>query len=302
MICLIMSCLFWAGNYVMGKELMSETAAMPSSAVFWRLAISGIVMFTAGLLTVGTRIVFSIPKRELPAVLGQGVIGMGLPATLLLWAAHETSAINTTMFEAVTPVIILLGGAALGTKLKLSQISGMAISLSGCLFVIRALTPDGVQLNAFNIGDIFVLAGSLSWAVYVLWGRGTLQRVHSVAYTIWATAGAAAATGAYALLSDTGLDYPVTPTALGLMAQMVLLPTVGAYLCWNQATKTVPLPILNITQYLIPVSAVLMAHVLLKETLDGFQLFGMLLILSGIFMDPTVTVFFRRVIGRFAGR
>lgn len=288
MTCLILSCLFWAGNYVLCKLLVVDTAASPVAIVFWRFLLGGVLMLLIALPTLGWRCLCRVSFRDLTAIAGQGICGMGLTSVLILISERYTSAINVTMLEALIPVCVLLGGALLGMPLRRIQFLGMGLALLGCLLVIRALNFAGFQLTAFDVGDLYVLLAALTWTVYVLWGRKTQEKVNSSVYTVWSMLATALTMGLYAGVSGTGLDYPTDDHALGLMALLVLFPSTGAYLCWNQACRTVPLPLLNIIQYLIPVSAVIMAHFVLHEGLDGLQILGMSLILSGIVLDPHV--------------
>lgn len=287
--CLILSCLFWASNYILAKLMMTRTTASPSSITFWRFAIGGALMLAAGLLTAGPKKMFLIPRRDMLAMIGQGIVGMGLVSMLLFWCERFTSAINSTMLDALIPVMILLGGVVTGMKLRRSQFLGMGISLAGCLFVIRAITWEGIQLTAFNFGDVLVVAAAAAWALYVLWGRSLLQRVDSLVYTAWTMLSGMASVGIYALFAGIPLYYPRETEAYWLLAATIFLPSIGAFWCWNQASKMMSLPIQNISQYLIPVSAIVMAHFLLGEPVGGLQIPGIFMILSGIFMDPSVS-------------
>lgn len=63
-----------------------------------------------------------------------------------------------------------------------------------------------------------------------------------------------------------------------------------------------PLPLLNITQYLIPVCAILFAHLLLGEPLGGWQVAGMFLIAGGVALDPAVLGSLKRAAARLKKR
>ena len=80
---------------------------------------------------------------------------------------------------------------------------------------------------------------------------------------------------------------------------MILFPTIGAFWAWNQASVVLTLPIQNISQYLIPVSAVVMAHFMLSEPLSAFQILGIFLITCGVTMDPAISARLRSRCGRF---
>ncbi len=294
--CLVASCLLWSGNYVLGKLLVGSAGVTPSSLSFWRFLIAGAAMFLVGCRQYGFRKMFALSRRDWFEIAGQGLAGMCAVGLLMFWSEKLTSAINASMLDALIPVAILLGGALAGEKLRAGQIVGIALSLGGCLLVIRVIGPQGIRLTRLEFSDLLIVAAAAAWALYVLWGRGTLKRVASPVYTAWAMLFGMTGTLLYALFDHRLLTMPETPEALGLMAILIAGPTLGAFWTWNIATRSVPLPLLNITQYLIPVAAILFAHWLLREPLNGWQGAGMVLILSGVLLDPTIRELLRRKI------
>ncbi|MBS1371000.1 MAG: DMT family transporter [Lentisphaeria bacterium] len=287
-VCLVASCIMWSGNYVIGKLLMSQHGLSPSAVSFWRFLAAGTIMFAAGLVFRGPKRMFALSRRDWFELAGQGTLGMCAVGLLMFWSERLTSAINASMLDALIPVAVMLGGVLLGNRLKAGQVIGIAISLTGCLFVIRVIGPTGIRLTRLGFPDLLIVGAAASWAGYVLWGKSTLQRVDSLVYTAWAMLFGMSSTFLYALADRRLLSVPGNPETYWLLALLVLLPTLGAFWAWNQATATVPLPLLNIVQYLIPVSAILFAHWLLHEPLDGLQVCGMALILAGVLLDPSL--------------
>ena len=218
---------------------------------------------------------------------------------MLLWCERFNSAMDAAMVDAVIPVMIMLGSVFIGQKIRMLQLIGMMISLSGCLFVIRVVTPDGLRLSQLHWSDLLILGSAGSWALYVLWGRGTVRRVPSLVYTGWTLLSCTAAVGIYSLLDGQMLSLPRNSEGWWLLVWMILFPTIGAFWAWNQASGVLALPIQNISQYLIPVSAVVMAHFMLSESLSAFQILGIFLITCGVAMDPAISARLRSRCGRF---
>lgn len=295
------SCVLWSGNYVLGKLMMSRTGVSAGEISFWRFAAAGLLMFAIA-CAARKRKVFALTRRAAFEVAGQGVLGMCLVGLLMFRSEKLTSAINASMLDALIPVTILIGGFLSGRKLTAGQCIGMAVSLSGCLLVIRVVTPEGVQLTRLGFADLLIVAAAACWAGYVLWGKGTLKRVDSLVYTAWAMIAGATATLLFCLLFDQPLKPPLDPEVLVLLAVLIAGPTVGAFWLWNIAARDVPLPLLNITQYLIPVCAILFAHLLLGEPLGGWQTAGMFLIAGGVALDPAVSGWLKRAAGRLKRR
>lgn len=298
---LVASCVLWSGNYVLGKLMMSRAGVSAGEISFWRFAAAGLLMFSIA-CAARKKKVFALTRRTAFEVAGQGMLGMCLVGLLMFRSEKLTSAINASMLDALIPVTILIGGFLAGRKLTTGQCVGMAISLSGCLLVIRVVTPEGIQLTRLGFADLLIVAAAACWAGYVLWGKETLKRVDSLVYTAWAMIAGATATLFFCLLFDQPLKPPLDPEVLVLLAVLIAGPTVGAFWLWNIAARDVPLPLLNITQYLIPVCAILFAHFLLGEPLGGWQTAGMFLIAGGVALDPAVLGSLKRAAARLKKR
>ncbi|MEI3005144.1 MAG: DMT family transporter [Victivallales bacterium] len=167
---LIVSCLCWAANYIIARLMMTQTHLTPSSVTFWRYLAAALIMFCAGMTTLGWRRFFAIRRSGLASDAGAGAV-MSLVSLMLLWCERFNSAMDAAMVDAVIPVMIMLGSVFIGQKIRMLQLIGMMISLSGCLFVIRVVTPDGLRLSQLHWSDLLIGPAG-SWALYVLWGRG----------------------------------------------------------------------------------------------------------------------------------
>ena len=209
---LIVSCLCWAANYIIARLMMTQTHLTPSSVTFWRYLAAALIMFCAGMTTLGWRRFFAIRRSDWLPMLGQGAV-MSLVSLMLLWCERFNSAMDAAMVDAVIPVMIMLGSVFIGQKIRMLQLIGMMISLSGCLFVIRVVTPDGLRLSQLHWSDLLILGSAGSWALYVLWGRGTVRRVPSLVYTGWTLLSCTAAVGIYSLLDGQMLSLPFRRSA-----------------------------------------------------------------------------------------
>ncbi|MEG2075194.1 MAG: DMT family transporter, partial [Victivallaceae bacterium] len=296
MIFLTLSCLFWALNYVVYKILVSESNVAPATLVGWIFTLGALVMAVIGSFSIGFKAALFLPRRQIVPVLVQGFCGLGLTNLFILLAEERTSAVNVTMLEALIPVFGLLGSRFLGYKLKKTQIIGMILGLVGCMLVIQALDWRGIRLTALNTGDLLVALGALSWTVYLLWGQRTQKEVNTTLYTVWTMMGAGLGMWIYLLACGQSMLFTPKLETVGLMSFIVLFPTVGAFFFWTKACVMLPLPLLNVTQYLTPLLAVVLAGVILAEKIDFTQSVGMALIVGGIFLDPAIR---RKIVEKF---
>lgn len=288
MLCLSSSCLFWALNYVLYKVMVTDDRVAPAAVVFWIFGLGGAVLSILSAVTIGPRAALRLPRRQILPVIGQGFCGLGLTNLFIIMAERITSAIHVIMLEALIPVCILLGSVILGYRLKKTQLLGMLFGLGGCLLVIQVVNVEGLQLSSLGRGDLLVSLGAISWAVYVLWGQKTQKELNTSTYSIWTMFSAAAGMLFLLMLSGKSLRYPVSMQSIWLIGFIILFPTAGAFFFWTKACMLLPLPLLNITQYMTPLLAVILARLILHETVTPLQWLGMGLIVSGIVLDPAI--------------
>ena len=87
-----------------------------------------------------------------------------------------------------------------------------------------------------------------------------------------------------------GQGFTLSAPAVGGILYVAVGPSILAYLCWNRGVITVGANTAGIFVHLIPVFAIVLAFLFLGERLQAFQVVGMVLIFSGIFL----TTFRRR--------
>ena len=168
----------------------------------------------------------------------------------------------------------------------------VALSLAGCVLVSGAL--DAAVWSA-NLLAIFtgVISG-LGYAIYTLMGRSASQRsLNPWTITFYAFVFATVFLLAFNLLS--GGVIPGTtllPTGLfwlgnslpgwGILFLLAAGPTVAGFGLYNVSLSYLPSSITNLILTLEPVFTTLIAYVLLNERLNGVQIGGSLMILSGV--------------------
>ena len=281
---LIVSCLCWAANYLVARLMMTETQMTPSSVTFWRYFGALPFLFLAGCIVSGRGSFFAVRSSDWLPMFGQGVV-LSLVSLTLFWCERFQSASNSAMIDALIPIAVMLGGLLIGEHLRLLPVAGMGISFCGALFILRVISPSGLQFSVLSWSDLLIPVSAAAWAGYVIWGRGTVRRMASLPYTFWTLAGCTVSVGLYSFFDGRMLLLPRTAEGWGLLAWMVFVPTIGALWAWNQASRVLSLPIQNIVQYQIPVFAVLMAHFFLNESLSLFQVIGILLICGGLMLE-----------------
>jgi drug/metabolite transporter (DMT)-like permease len=269
--------LAFASLAVEGKIAMTRLGVSPSALAMSRILGGAIVFGIAYAFSNGPRI-----KRlaDVGRLLLLSLFGIVLNQALFLAGLRGTSPLAATLLIATIPVFAAAIAAIAGReRIRARTGAGIALAIVG----IGALT--GFSLPAG--GDALVLLNSLSYALYVVFSKRSLERFGAlgvVAAIFGFGAVAFAPFGGPALIREAPQWSPVTA---GYVAFIVLVPTIFAYAgtAWALARATPTL--VTIYVYLQPLVVVLLAWAQLGQMPEARSALAGLLILSGVTVVAT---------------
>lgn len=283
-----LSVIGFASTFVAGGILTKELHISPAVLSMLRFAIAGGVMLAIGLTTKSLRQqLLTIPKKEWLRILWLGPIGTSIMALCVFLGCERVSSANASMADALTPLGIFLIGAAITRRVTLLQLIGVILGFTGALFVIQVLTPAGLAIDAYGIGDFFILAAAITWGVYSVFGREDIQKYGSYAFSTWTMLIGSLLFLLFLIigegltltnLAEIEIIWPQTAKGWGLVAFLGLFCTLLPFWTWNAAQNDLPLSVLAMTAYFTPVVAVLLASIFANETSTPCQWLGSILI------------------------
>ncbi|MEI6209913.1 MAG: DMT family transporter, partial [Desulfuromonadales bacterium] len=101
---LILTTLFWAGNFVMGRALKSSIP--PVTLGFWRWMAAFLILLPFGIPHV--RAQWPLLRRSWRLLTVYGVLGVLSFNTCVYIGLHSTTATNALLLNAVIPILIVL--------------------------------------------------------------------------------------------------------------------------------------------------------------------------------------------------
>ena len=272
---LSLAALFWAGNFVVGRAV--HAAVPPVALAFWR--------WTSGLAIV---LCFVGPnlRRDLPVLLRNWHVLLPLSAfgvaafnTLIYLGLRSTTAINALLLQSVMPLVIVLCSFALfGERPGPLLLLGVLVSFAGVLVIAGHAALLGL---AFNRGDLWVLSGVVTYALYSVLLR-TGPTVHPLSFLV-----AIFALGVVMLLpfylweTLSVMAMPRSATALVAIGYVAIFPSLLAFLCYNRGIALIGANRAGQLMHLLPVFGTVLAIVFLGEAFHAFQAFGITLIAAG---------------------
>lgn len=216
--------------------------------------------------------------------LALGTLGMLICGAWVYWGAQTTSAMNIALIYAAAPVLIAWGSAIwLDERMRPRQMFGVALALVGVVHVVVKGHWVALTQMQWSVGDVLIMAATLSWAAYALLQKKWVCTLSSTARLACICAGGVITLLPFALWESLQPQAPQwTWYATILLLAVALVPGIGAYWIYAWAQKTLGASRTSMTLYLGPLWGALVSWGLLGESLGWHHAVGSLLILPGV--------------------
>jgi len=276
-VALLAATLFWAGNYVFAAEAVHTVDAWSLSLLRW--APAAIILLVLGAII--ERPDWRLVLRRLPRLAVMGCLGMIGFGALLYLGLGTTTAVSASLIGALAPVLIAIGAAIfLRERAGWRAFAGLPIALAGVAFVVSKGSLETFTHLQITEGDLWVILATTCWAAYTILGRKPLG---IPALTSTGTQAAVATIVLIPIVAVTGLHLPQTAEVWGILAFIIVFPSVGSYVLWGAALRSFRAANAGIFLNLIPVFTVIIA-VAIGKGIDIAEIFGGLLVLGGVLL------------------
>jgi drug/metabolite transporter (DMT)-like permease len=279
----------WGSAFIAGKYAVESFE--PATVAFFRFFFAAVLLFPLMWIMEKQRKKPSIKDYGLFAVLG--LTGIALYNICFFIATKHAPVIKSSLFIASNPVlIVLLSGLFLKEKITRNHIIGMITALTGAAFIIT----DGHILSLFQLGfepiDFVLLGAVISWALYSVVGKVVLKKYSSVESTTYAVAFGTLFLFPFALFETNWQDVQAASSTTWIaIAHMSIFVTVVSFIMYYYGIKEVGAAKASIFINVMPVSAVIMATLLLGETFTLAHAIGATFVISGVYIGTNPKLF-----------
>lgn len=279
---LILSTLFWSGNFVLSRGMHAEIP--PVGLAFWRWAVALILLIPFLLRLQGKQ--WQLLKSNGRYLIWQALLGVSGFNTLIYLAMQSTTAINAVIVNSIIPIlIVLISWIRYREQLTFRQGIGVLLSLGGVLYILAKGEVSALLQVSFNPGDLLVLAAAFVWAFYSIGLKRYPQGLDPIAYMSGIiVTGLVFLLPFYLLEIQTGKVVQLTTTTTLTVLYVALFASILAFLCWNRAVREVGANRAGPFIHLMPVFSTILAILFLDETLHPYHLHGIGLVFVGIFL------------------
>ena len=273
---------FWGASFVATKISLQYIA--PTALVWIRFAMGVVVLGFA----VGLNKQFSLPKgKDWGYFALLGFLGITFHQWLQSTGLLTAQATTTAWIITSTPIFIaLLGLLILKERLTWYQVAGVILAAFGVLLVVSKGNLSTLAAGRFGTpGDFLVMISAVNWAIFSTLSRPGLKK-HSATLMMfyvmsfgWLFTSILFFVGpGIAEISSIPWNGWIAISFLGIFCSGI------AYIFWYDALQVLPVAQTGAFLYLEPIITVIVAAILLKESILLATLIGGITIIVGVWL------------------
>lgn len=275
---LIICNLFWAGNYVFGKYVVSEMTPLWITFSRWIVAVL-LLLPIAYFIEKPKWNTISKQWFSLVIMGALGVIGYNLA---LYSALHYTSSTNAALINSLNPgVIVLFSVFLLRERISWVQVLGIVVSLVGVLVVLTGGDLGRILQTKYNRGDLIMIIAILVWTLYSILGK-RLTAIPPITATAVSALFSTLIMAPFAI--NEGINIAkISPVAVTGIIYMIIFPSVCSFVFWNMSVREIGASRAGIFLNFIPVFTAIISCIL-GEKITAAQVCGGLLVFIGVYL------------------
>lgn len=288
---MLLAVMCWAINFPLIKIALREFSPMGFNGI--RLFLASLILIIV-LFISGER--FSLAKSDILKIFVLAIIGNTAFQLLFIHGLNWTTASNTSVIMAMTPVFVAL----LSVLLKQEKIHwagwlGIVISFIGFYFIITK------HVGTFHFsweelrGDLMILIGNLFWAIYTVFSKPFLEKISPLKWTSITLAVGTVFYLPFAALDIVRIQWSeISFQAWAALIYSGLFAIAICYVIWYASVRRVGNSKTAIYGYLSPIFTILFAYLLISERITLLQIGGALIIFAGVYLTRSGYRLFER--------
>ncbi len=263
----------------MGKVALTVIPAI--GLVGFRVGITAAILFIVQLIR---RRVWLNDRADFLRLAAISLLGVTFNQLLFTTGLSLTKASNTSLIAVTIPIFALTAGFILGKeRLRAAKVAGVVLAAGG---VICLIDPRNASFSSeTTIGDMLVVANSLSYGIYVSISKDIVTRNGAFRSIMWIFVFAAAVCVPLGVYSMSSVDIPSVPPTIWLSVLYVaLIGTLIPYFLNAWALARVDPSTVAVFVYMQPVIGFLLAVAFLGEHIGPNFIVAALLIFAGVLL------------------
>ncbi len=283
------------GAYV---KLAAAMALVGSSVVVGKLIVASFPIFLASGLRFLVALAVLLPlllkyEKRFPAITPryllilflQAFSGIFLFSICLLYGLKLTTATSSGIITSTTPAVVgILSFAFLKDRFTWHKGLGISLAVAGIMFIsiVSASVDVEQSLNSF-LGNLLILGAVCCEALFIILAKVAGEKASPLTMSTMVSIFGLLLFLPFSVYEAINFSFSVLYLKDWLfIVYYGVVVTVIAFILWFQGLSRVPASTAAVFTGVLPVSAVLLSYLILKESFFWFHLAGMLCVLLGI--------------------
>jgi drug/metabolite transporter (DMT)-like permease len=273
---------FMASNLIVARGGVEHVP--PISLAFWRWTVVVLLLlpFTYSSLIKNSKII----KKEFKKLFFLGAMGCGVCGAFPFLAGETTTVTNMGIIYTSSPIfIILISALFFNEKINFTKIIGLVSCLIGVFTIIIKGDLDLLLNLNFTIGDLWMLAAAIGWAlysIYLFYWKSELPIFQR--FTLVAFFGAVSLLPFYAI-EEIVIERTVFNYQFFLWVLFAAIsPGIIAFTLYSMAQKSLGASLTGFTLYIFTIYAAIYGFILFDEQIEIYHLFGTILVFIGVYL------------------
>ena len=280
-ILLVLTTLFWSGNFIVGKAASSYEIP-PFSLNFYRWLFAGLILLPFTLREILNKKNYIFNNIGFFIILG--ITSITIFNSTVYYSLYYMQVISGVLMISTIPVWIMFISSILGIeKTNKFQILGVILSLLGVLFIITKSDLDVIKNLAFNRGDLIMASGMFAWALYsALLKKKSYDISQITLLEVVIITGLIFLIPIYILEIKFGNQIVIGKPFILTLSYVVIFPGLASFFFWIKGIGIIGANRAGVFLHLMPVFGSIMAIILFDEKFMIYHLLGATFIIAGI--------------------
>jgi drug/metabolite transporter, DME family len=276
---ILLAAMMWGTVGVASQSLYANGTTNPLSISFFRLALASPALMIAAWIVLRGRM-FQITPRAMLLMLGIGVLIAWYQATFFIAVRYTGVTIATLITICSTPLIVAVGSVLTKQEVLTRRlVIALIAALLGTVMLV-GLRSDAQPVPQMGPGVAFALGSALGYAGVILGGRMLPTSYHPLQVTSFGfTIGAVIL---FVACLFTGFAGTYSAGGWLVLGYLGLLPTALAYGMFLFGMRSTLPTVASIVALAEPLTAAVLAWVVLGEKLTALGLIGAGLLLGSL--------------------
>ncbi len=282
---LFLTAFFWGGTFVAGRVLAKDVG--PCSAAFLRFTVASCCLFLMIWKVEGK--LPSLGKHQIFPVILLGLSGIFTYNIFFFKGLKLIDAGRAALIISTNPILITLCSAYFfKERLNFIKAIGIALSVSGAMIVISRGNVFGILNGHIGWGELYIFGCVLSWVAFSLIGKAVLSDLSPLVSVSYASA-----IGALALMIPAfseGVSHNIfrySGKDWFSILYLGIFGTVIGFIWYYQGIKKIGPSKAGLFINFVPISAVMLAFLILGEPITVSLLVGAVFVSTGVYLTNT---------------